>query len=211
MNKRVFNTVIGLVAVMALLVGLSVHRILSPPAMTPEQLSENGFFLYEVPRRFQDFALVDHRDEAFSREDLEGKWSLIFFGFTYCPDICPTTMATLAQFDRLLGDTDYAEDTQVIMVSVDPRRDTPENLEQYINFFNEDFIGLTGEYLEIFNFARQLNVAFQYLPTPNGDYTVSHSGEIILLNPMGHFHGFFKQPHQPDRMLQNYRSVRQQF
>lgn len=211
MNRRVANTVIGCAAFMALLVGLSVHRILSPGIMTTAQLSEMGLFVYEVPRRFADFSLVDHDGEAFTKADLEGRWTLIFFGFTSCPDICPLTMAHLSRFSEMLEGTGLEEDTQVVMVSVDPQRDTPEKLEQYVHYFNEDFIGATGEYIEIFNLTRQLNVAFGYLPGEDGEYLVTHSGEVILINPEGHFHGFFKAPQDPARMLETYSSVRESY
>lgn len=208
MNRRVARTVISLTAFMALTVGLVVKKIVSPPVMSAEQLSENGFFLYEYPRRFTDFSLADQHGEAFNLEDLQGHWTLVFFGFTHCPDICPTTMATLSRFDRLLDEGPFDDSTQVVMVSVDPQRDTPELLGQYMSFFGSDFRGVTGEYIEIFNLARNLNVAFGYLPGEDGNYDVTHSGEIALINPNGHFHGFFKSPHDAERMVRNYQSVR---
>lgn len=212
MKRSVANTVIGLVAVMALLIGLVVNRILTPTTLSHEQLSENGFFAYEVPRRFTEISLIDHQGNEFTRDDFRGQWTLVFFGYTYCPDICPLTLATLSQFSDLLEDTDYAEDTNVAMVSVDPERDTPEKLAQYVSYFNEDYIGLTGEYIHIFNFARQLNVAFSYEPQgEEGDYLVSHSGEIALINPEGDFHGFFKHSPDPGKMLMTYSSVRESF
>lgn len=211
MKTGVRNTVIALVAVMAMLVGLVVNRILSPTIMSHEQLNENGLFVYEVPRRFSDISLVDHDGQSFTNERLQGQWTLVFFGYTYCPDICPLTLASLAQFSDLLEDTPYAGDTRVVMVSVDPERDTQEKLEEYMSFFNDEYTGVTGEYIQIFNFARQLNVAFNYLPQDEGEYLVSHSGEIALINPNGHFHGFFKNPPNPEKMVVTYTSVRETF
>src|SRR5690606_14847560 len=100
MNRNVANTVFGLVAFMALLVGLMVHRVLSPPAMTNEQLSENGLFVYELPRRIAPFELSDQDGQPFTPERLKGRWTFMFFGYTFCPDICPITMATLRQFQQ---------------------------------------------------------------------------------------------------------------
>jgi protein SCO1/2 len=96
---------------------------------------------------------------------------------------------------------------QVAMISVDPQRDTAAKLDAYMGYFSEDYIGVTGQYIDIFNLGRQLNVAFGYTPAENGDYLVNHSGEIILINPDGEFHGFFKMPHDPEKMLRNFRSV----
>jgi protein SCO1/2 len=209
MNRQVANTVISCVAFVALVLGLTLNRILSPVGMTNEQLSENGLFVYDVPRLISNFSLTDHNNNEVDLDLLKDKWTLIFFGYTYCPDICPLTMATLNQFSGLLeAEGEYASDTQVIMVSVDPQRDTVEKLRDYVGFFNDDYLGLTGEYIDIFNFASQLNIAFAYVPGAGEDYLVSHSGEIALINPNGHFHGFFKVPHEPETMALNYSVVR---
>ena len=207
MQRNVANTVLGLIAFMALLLGLLVNRVLSPTVMTHEQLSENGMFVYDVPRHIQDFSLHDHNGQPFTKSSLAGKWTLMFFGYTYCPDICPITMATIRQFEGLLKDTEAADSVQVVFVTVDPQRDTPEKLGAYVKYFGEDYAGVTGEYIEIFKLARQVNIAFGYQPAENGNYLVSHSGEIVLINPNGDFHGFFKVPHDPEKMVANFRSV----
>lgn len=207
MNKQVSKTVISCVAFIALVLGLTLNRILTPVVLTNEQLSENGLFVYDVPRRISDFSLLDQNGDRVNLELLKDKWSLIFFGYTYCPDICPLTMATLNQFSELSADEGAADAPQVIMVSVDPERDTLEKLRDYVGYFNDDYLGLTGEYIDIFNFASQLNIAFAYVPGGE-DYLVTHSGEIALINPNGHFHGFFKVPHDPVKMAENFEIVR---
>ncbi len=207
MQRNVANTVLGLVAFMALLVGLLVHRVLSPTVMTNEQLSENGMFVYDVPRNIQDFSLLDHNGQPFTKSAFAGKWTLVFFGYTYCPDICPITLATIRQFEGLLEETEAAGSVQVVLVTVDPQRDIPEKLKAYVEYFGQDYLGVTGAYIEIFNLARQVNIAFGYQPAKDGNYLVSHSGEIVLVNPNGDFHGFFKVPHNPEKMAVNFRSV----
>lgn len=207
MKRNIANTVIACVAFMALLLGLLVHRILAPSVLSNAQLAENGLFVYDIPRQVSAFALTDHNGVPFTEERLKGKWSLLFFGYTFCPDICPITLATIRQFEGLLQDTEAAGQTQVAMISVDPQRDTAEKLAAYMGYFSPDYIGVTGQYIDIFNLGRQLNVAFGYQPTENGEYLVSHSGEIILINPNGEFHGFFKLPHDPEKMAGNFRSV----
>jgi protein SCO1/2 len=209
MKRKILNTVIGCVAFMALVLGLTANRILSPALMTHEQLNESGLFVYEVPRRFSDFTLTDQYGEPFTQERLQGHWSLLFFGYTFCPDICPITMATLRQFEQLLAeqDSEAAARVQVAMISVDPERDTLEKLGEYVGFFGDDYIGATGEYIDIFNFARQLNVAFGYQAQSDGSYLVNHSGQVVLINPAGHFHGFFKVPQNPEDMVLTFSSV----
>lgn len=209
MNKNIANTVIGCVAFMALVTGLTANRILSPAVMTQDQLNENGLFVYELPRRFSSFALTDQDGQPFSQERLEGKWSLLFFGYTFCPDICPITLASIRQFEQLLAEVepDAAAQLQVAMISVDPDRDTLEKLGQYVAYFGEDYIGATGPYIDIFNLARQLNIAFGYVPQDDDSYLVNHSGEVVLINPEGDFHGFFKVPQDPQKMALTFRSV----
>ncbi len=209
MNKGVANTVIGLVAFMALLLGLLVHRVLTPPAMTQQQLNDKGLFVYDVPRRFSDFTLTDHNNQPLTKAILKNHWTLMFFGYTSCPDVCPTTLASIRQFQMLLKEADEkaAGKLQVVFVSVDPMRDTPEKLASYVHYFDEHYIGATSDYTNIFNLAHQLNIAFAYLPSKDGTYDVSHSGEIALINPEGDFHGFFKSPPDPEKMLVTFRSM----
>lgn len=209
MKKSIANTVIGCVAFIALVMGLTLNRILSPAQMTSQQLSDNGLFVYDIPRGIQDFTLINQNGEPLTKAWFDGKWSLVFFGYTFCPDICPITLATIRQMEELLleVDAEAAAAMQVAMVSVDPQRDTPEKLATYMSYFGDDYVGATGEYIDIFNLARQLNIAFGYTPQPNDEYLVNHSGEVALINPNGHFHGFFKIPHDPEKMAANYRSV----
>ncbi|MDG2090193.1 MAG: SCO family protein [Gammaproteobacteria bacterium] len=205
MKKQIVITAISSVAILMLLLVL----ILRPSEMTNEELSENGLYIHDVPRPLNEFSLIDQNNNSINSGLLQNQWTLIFFGYTYCPDICPLTMSILNQFSGILNEEgSYADDTQIIMVSVDPRRDTPEKLEEYVGFFNDDYLGLSGEYIEIFKFASQLNIAFAYAPGEDEDYLVSHSGEIVLINPNGEFHGFFKVPHDPESMAFNYQAVR---
>lgn len=210
MDRKIANTVISLVAFMAMVLGLFLYRFNAPGPMTNEQLRENGLFVYDLPRRFRDFNLSDHRGQPFNRQSLQGKWTLMFFGYTYCPDVCPLTLATISRFSEFLTETPYAGEVQVVMVSVDPMRDTTEKLAQYVTYFNPDYLGVNGEYIDIFNLASQLNIAFAYEPSDEaGNYLVSHSGEVVLINPNGHHHGFFKAPHDPQKMLDNFVALRE--
>ncbi len=143
----------------------------------------------------------------FNRARLKGKWSLVFFGFTYCPDICPTTMTFLNEFMASLEGTE-AQDTQVVMVSVDPARDTVQQLAGYVPFFNPDFIGVTGEFLDIHRVATALNTPFRKVMGEGDNYQVDHSANIVLINPRGDYHGFFKAPLDLAKMKTTYRSAR---
>ncbi len=210
-NRGVANTVIGLVAFMALLLGLVVNRILTPTMLSREEMSEQGLFVYDVPRRFADFSLIDSAGQPLGKSVFAGRWTLVFFGFTQCPDVCPTTLATLRRFHESLAEQDpaAAESLQVLFVSVDPMRDTPEKIGEYVHYFDPRYLGATGEHNQIFTFAHALNIAFAYVADNKGGYDVSHSGEVALINPEGDFHGFFKSSPDPQKMLVTYASMLQ--
>ncbi len=207
MPTGVRYTVIGVLVFILVIVAGFVYRVQQPRVMTDSEMQANGLYLMETPRDIGDFALVDHRGEAFTPEDLEGEWTLMFFGFTNCPDICPTTMAFL---DRFLGELEgtEAEDTEVAMISVDPARDTVEQLASYVPYFNEDFTGVTGDFLDLFRFATNLNTPFRKVPGQGDDYVVDHSANVVLINPRGDYHGFFKAPLDMAKMKVTYRSAR---
>lgn len=202
------QTVIVLLCVIALIVGLVVARVMREPAITPQQLALMGAVVKQESRALNDFSLVDQRGEQFDRSRLKGHWSLIFFGYTYCPDVCPTTMAILKQLEVELRESIAEGNTQYILASVDPERDTPEKLAQYVGHFNPDFIGVTGNLDEMFEFARDLNSMFAKVPTDDeGNYLVDHSSSIIIINPRGEFHGFLRSPHNVENMSKALQAV----
>lgn len=198
-------TVIAIVVFMVTVLALFINKITSPRILSATELRINGAFQFDQPRIFEDFQLTDHRGRAFSLANLKGKWTLIFFGFTHCPDICPTTLSSMNDLIKTL-DEDIRANTQVVLVSVDPARDTVEKLAEYVPYFNPDFIGLTGEFLDIKRLAGQLNIAFAKVSLGE-DYTVDHSASVVLINPRGHYHGFFKPPLDIPRMKLTYQSM----
>jgi protein SCO1/2 len=207
-QRRILLTVAALLAFIALIVAGFVHRISLPRVLTGSEMKANGLYIHTAPRHFGDFALVDHHGEPFTPARLEGQWSLLFFGFTFCPDVCPTTMAFLNEFVAELEGTEV-EDTQVIMVSVDPARDTVEQLASYVPYFNADFVGVTGEFLDIHRFATALNTPFRKVAGQAADnYQIDHSANVVLINPRGDYHGFFKAPLDKAQMKLTYRSAR---
>ena len=206
-SRNIKTTVAAILVFITVIVAGFVHRIQLPRAMTEAEMKANGLYLLETPRNFGKIELVDHQGKAFTRDRLEGAWTLVFFGFTYCPDVCPTTMAFL---DKLMGELEgtEVEDTQVVMVSVDPARDTVEQLSQYVPYFNPEFIGVTGEFLDIHRFATALNTPFRKVPGQGDNYQVDHSANVVLINPRGDYHGFFKAPLDQAKMKLTYRAAR---
>jgi protein SCO1/2 len=144
-----------------------------------------GTFL-EASRELPDFNLIDQQGKGFGAADLRGRWSLLFFGYTNCPDFCPTTLATLAAMRKRLRADHAAAIPQVIFVSVDAKRDTPAQLAKYVPYFDPEFIGLTAaNQPSIEAVAKKLGVAVIIRPNSEGNYTVDHSSEILVLNPDG--------------------------
>jgi protein SCO1 len=206
-SRNIKLTVIGLLVFIIVIIAGFVHRISLPRMMTESEMKINGLYLLDTPRSMGEFELVDHHGVPFNRARLVGKWSLVFFGFTYCPDVCPTTMTFLNEFVASLEGTE-AQDTQVIMVTVDPARDTVQQLAGYVPFFNPDFIGVTGEFLDIHRVATVLNTPFRKVMGEGDNYQVDHSANIVLINPRGDYHGFFKAPLDLAKMKTTYRSAR---
>lgn len=192
------NTLILLCGIIALMLGLFVSTVLSPKVLSENELKVLGYFGFADARDIDDFQLLNHQGESVSVAQLKGQWSLVFFGFSYCPDICPTTMAVLNRAVEKM-----TIKPQVIMVSVDPERDTPAVLEKYVPVFNPDFVGYTGEFEQIVALATRLNVAFGKVPGKEpGTYTVDHSASIVVINPNGQYQGFIKSPHQANNIRQ---------
>jgi len=207
-RKAIRKTAVISVAVIFVFVLAFFWKVTQPRALHISEMQSNGLMYFETPREVLPFELLDETGATFTREDLVGKWTMIFPGFTHCPDICPTTMAQLSQMWGYL-DEKPKEDLQVIMLSVDPTRDSVDILNQYVNYFNEDFIGLTGDLGTIADLAAQLNIAFDIINPDNApdEYDVAHSANIVLVNPNGNYQGFFRPPFDPAILKLNYQSV----
>jgi len=197
-KEGIRNTLIMIVGFMSLMLGLLLYTALVPRGLSKSEYYQLGYFGYEPARSISEFKLLNHDGKQVGLEELKGKWSLIFFGFTYCPDICPTTLGVL---NRALNK--MKKKPQVIMVSVDPDRDTPELLAQYVPNFNSDFVGYSGEFDELVRLSTQLNAAFAKVPGKEpGSYTVDHTASIAVINPKGQYQGFIKSPHQANNITQ---------
>ena len=137
-----------------------------------------------------DFELTDTSGQAFTRRDLTGAPTLVFFGFTHCPDVCPTTLVKLAQVHRRAA----IAGLRVLFISVDPQRDTPPLLGQYVRAFDPQFRGLTGDPRTIARLAANFGVAVNRVELPGGDYTMDHSAVVFLLDDSAHSVAIFTPP-----------------
>ncbi len=207
-KNGIYITVIAALLFIALILGVFIHGLNRPHILSDSELKAKGTFLFDNPRSFKPFSLTDYNSQPFTPDNLLGKWTLAFFGFTYCPDICPTTMALFNRFYQEQQEAGLAEDLQIVMVSVDPGRDTPEKLRDYVTFFNPKFSGVTGEFLDLHRFATQLNIPFSKVPGGGENYLVEHSGNVAIINPNGHYIGFFRAPLELGKLNLGYQSIR---
>lgn len=146
---------------------------------------------------------------AFVNEDLKDHWSLLFFGYTHCPDICPITMNVLAQSAELVNKEGMVF-PEVFFISVDPQRDTVEMLGEYVRYFDSAFTGVTGEIKMIEALTLQAGIAFMKVPSNTADkenYLVDHSASILLINPQGNLKAYLKPPHSPETILNSIKVI----
>jgi cytochrome oxidase Cu insertion factor (SCO1/SenC/PrrC family) len=152
------------------------------------------------------FALTDQHGRRRTDADFRGRLMLVYFGFTYCPDICPTDLQSMGLAIDRLGAA--GEAVQPLFITVDPERDTPEHLADYVTMFHPRLIALTGDAAAIRDAARAYRVYYAKVPTPDsGDYTVDHSGFIYLLDGAGKYVGFFPPGTPPDNMADTMRPL----
>ena len=205
-NRLATRALIGSIILMLLLCGSLAWRSFNPEIMSKTELQMSGAMLLHSSIPLSDFRLVDHLNQPFHPDRLKGVWSIIFFAFTNCPDICPTTLSTLSSMYSQMSLSER-NDLQIYMVSLDTGRDTTHRLSQYVPYFNSDFVGITGEQDSVGKFATELNVAYRQVQLDENNYTIDHGTQLILINPRGEYHAFFKSPHSETMLLQSWRSI----
>jgi protein SCO1/2 len=184
---------IAIVALVALIGGFAVSWIIN--SNKPVEL-EAGLWFGDQSRALPEFELIDHNRNTLNRDSLKGKWGLMFFGYTHCPDICPITLQTMSDMVKAIEDPDVAKELSIYFVSVDPERDTPEILASYVTYFNPDFTGATAPIEKLTPLTRSIGIAHQIRNKTDDkpEYDVDHSSAIVLINPQAEFAGLFSAP-----------------
>jgi len=160
------------------------------------------------------FQVIDEQGVLFTLDDIKDKWQLMFFGYTNCPDICPTTLQVLQQVKQQLQQIapDYWSNSQVIFVSIDGQRDTPEHLQQYLSYFDTEFKGLSGSAVQVNSLTKQLGVvSIIGKPDEKGNYTVDHSANIFLISPDNKLVGILGAPHEAEQIAKRYLQMRDRY
>lgn len=199
MSRPVRSLTLGLVAASAALAGLLVASFVFKPD-TADRVTVTSGTLLPAPRPIPEFQLVGDDGQPFTRAAFENHWTVIFVGFTHCPDICPNTLGQLKTVRAELEKQN--RDLRVLLLSVDPERDTPEALARYVDYFDPSFTGATGPVAEIDRLAGAMG--FVYMKVPGGSpdtYTIDHSSALILINPQGQVAGYFTQPLRLDALV----------
>jgi protein SCO1/2 len=204
MSPKTVTLRIAFIAV-AMLAGVAVALLLRHPA-APLELATGSYL--RPSRALPDFSLIDQHGRPFGPADLEGHWSMLVFGYTNCPDFCPTTLTTLAALERRLRGGAGAVRPQVLFMSVDAVRDTPAQLSQYVPYFDPEFIGLTAaNQPAIEAVAARFGVAVIITPHADGSYSVDHSGTIFVLNPAGRVAAILSGPFTVDALQEDFRRI----
>jgi len=174
-------------------------------------LPDRVITLFPDPKPLTAFAFTDHENRVFDLSRLKGKWSFLFFGYTHCPDICPTTLATLARaHESIAKSTAGAKDVQFVFISVDPNRDTAGKLGQYVTYFDTSFLGVTGDDAQLGKLAAQLGAAYQLAVTPGVEnYPVYHTAAVFLVDPRARYHAVFAPPLDAEGISRRFEVLRE--
>ncbi len=211
MSPAIRRTLIILVLVVGLVFGVVIGRqtlhsedVANQPA---PKLTELNTYVYDQPRPLADFQLQAASGETRTAADLKGRWTIAFLGYTHCPDVCPATMALLKRTNQVLP----AELPQpdFLLISTDPERDTPEQLQSYLTFFGDDFHGLTGDMETLRTLAKSLNGVFVHRESEPGTVLVDHSAHLAVINPDGQLAAVIQPPHEPAQIAEAFERIYQ--
>lgn len=193
-----------LIATVAFVVGLLVARALQPTVVRPRL--ERATYLPDAPP-LAPFALVRTDGRPLGRDALRNRWTYVFFGYASCPDVCPTTLATLAAERKLLQDLPPELQPGVLLVSVDPQRDDATKLAAYVRYFDPGFEAATGSDAAVASAAAAFGAAYARVPAPDGSYTLDHSSAVFLVGPRGSLVATSSAPHDAAVMARDYRAI----
>ena len=205
-NTKLVKVSLGIVAA---LVAMLIGALLARTLLSPQVPTLQSGTLVEPPRPTAPFSLVTADGAPFSNESLQRGWSLMFFGFTHCGDICPVTLTLLANVAKQVSDLPEDQKPQIVFVSVDAQRDTPDVMRAYLRSFNADIVGVTGTQDDLDAFTRSLGVPSAIRPLETG-YAVDHSASILAFDRSGSFRALFSPPHGVDVLARDYRALVQQ-
>jgi protein SCO1/2 len=189
------NFIVAIVMAVALSAGIFIAvRLQAPPQLQTA-------FVLPAPTPLPDFALLDHEGNEVTPDTFQDHWDLIFFGFTHCPDICPATLQILSAARKELSSNGQNPLPRIVLVSVDPERDTPELMANYVAYFGDDNLGVTGSLEETRKLTSALGIYFEKQAGETDNYSVDHSAAVLVVNPDAEFHALFGGTHRIENYL----------
>jgi protein SCO1/2 len=197
-----------LASVCACLAAMTVFAKTTAPAEANVRLLSPGFYLPQ-PLPLDPFKLVDRDSSPFTLDDLRSRWTLVFFGYTHCPDVCPMTMAQIRSVRKSMTTLDDEMPLAVVFVSIDPQRDSAAQLKSYADQFNNDFVGVGGEPLDVDAFAKQFKVKYAIAGGTNDAYFIDHTSSVALVDPKARLRALFSVPLRPDAVAADVRRIAQ--
>ena len=213
MNKSQIKIIIIAAVVGALALGSGIWLQLQNTKPKPGGIlmQDNTIILFAFPKTVAGFSLLDHQNRIFNSERFRGKWTFIFFGYSHCPDICPSTLFMMSRVQqKILKKHSKDHNTQFVFVSVDPERDTPERLGKYLPNFSKTFIGVSGKEKQLKKLTQQFGVAYELVKTSGKkNYLVNHTAAVFLVGPKGRYRALFTSPHNPTDITVRFSIVRQ--
>ena len=164
-------------------------------------------FVINPPKAVKNFTLIDQDGKPFHQDRWQGQWTFLYFGYTFCPDVCPLTLLELSKLQKILEREQRDQNVAYLFISVDPKRDTPQRLGEYAGYFNPKFRGATGTAEELAGLARHFGVYYKIADAAEGEnYTVDHSTAVLLIDPKARLRAVFTQ-HEPEVMAADFKKV----
>ena len=199
LNKKLAVLVLGICAMLA---GLAVYFQTTPhnPAAELRDNLQTATFLPAGFKQWPDIEINDQHGRPVKKASSEGRWRLIFFGYTHCPDICPMTLTTISSALKNMENKYSSDFLETVFISVDPARDTPDHLKQYLSFFDAGFLGLSPDENALSAFTRDLGLIYKRVENPeNPDaYLMDHTASMMLFDTQGEAKALFTMPHEPE-------------
>ena len=209
MHKKLLSIILvvfGILAIFILYFG--VHKNINP--IIKKEIKINGFYLPKAVE-IKKFSLIDNHGKLFNNNNLKNHWSFLFFGFTNCGFVCPTTLTELNKlYNSLKKQLPQNLIPQIVFISVDPERDTVKRLNSYVTAFNKQFIGLRGDELKIEQLENEMHIVAiknQAEGSKKNNYTIDHTAEILVINPKGQLQAYLSYPHKAEQMAKDYQLI----
>jgi len=206
-NKKFFQRnpfIISIIIAISFILGLVISV-----KKTPTEKPEYTGVIWPNPPRVSEFTMLNSYEKEITETFLEGTWNLIFFGFTHCPDICPSTLSTLSIAEQTLRGKKIFDKSNIIFISIDTHRDDPNLIRRYLSNFSNSFIGMTGEESELKKLGDSLGAVFYHRKMNDGKIIIDHSSSLFILSPENELLGVLTQPFSSKDVVEKYEKLRE--